>query len=116
MGRPAKSLLARVLENSFRPDRYGALIAQEPLPRRAPFQGERRKDLWRELRAIQGRYNAEPEYRSQHAQDFSKIVRVLHGARPPRWYSERMERRRRVLDDLLAKMEVRLPDIDRFRG
>jgi len=46
--------LERVLENSFRPDRYGALITQEPLPRRPPFRDQRRRDLWRELRASCG--------------------------------------------------------------
>jgi len=95
-----------VLANSFRPDRYGALIATEPLPRRPPFRDQRRRDLWRELRAIQRRYRAEPEYRAEHARDFGKIVRVLHGARPPRWYAERLERRRRALDALLASAVI----------
>jgi len=36
MGRPAKSLLERVLENSFRPDRYGALITQGCFPAALP--------------------------------------------------------------------------------
>jgi hypothetical protein len=37
VGRPAKSLLERVLDNGFRFHRDGSLITQEPLPRQPPF-------------------------------------------------------------------------------
>ncbi len=106
MARPAKSLVARVLDNSFRPDRYGRLLEPEPLPRRSPFRDERRRDLWQELRAIQRRCQAEPEHLKAHARDFSRIVRCLHGSVPPRWYLERRERRRREIDAVLAAMPV----------
>jgi hypothetical protein len=106
MARPAKSLYARVLDNSFRSDRYGRLLEREPLPRRSPFRDERRRELWQELRAIQRRCQAEPEYLKAHARDFSRIVRCLHGSVRPRWYLERRERRRREIDAVLAAMPV----------
>src|SRR5438067_13894769 len=37
MGRPAKTLLERVLAGSFRADRYGSLLAGELLPKTSPF-------------------------------------------------------------------------------
>ena len=102
VGRPPKSLLTRVLENSFRPGRYAHLLPAEPLPRRSPFRDERRRDLWQELRAIQRQSLKEPEYLASYAGDFSRLVRSLHGAAPPRWYRERRERSRRRMHELAA--------------
>lgn len=106
VGRPPKSLLERVLENTFRPGRYGSLLLAEPLPRRPPCRDQRRRDLWFELRAIQRQCVKEPEYLSSYARDFSRLVRCLHGAAPPRWYGERRERSRRRMDAILASMPV----------
>ena len=50
MGRPAKTLLERVLAGSFRADRYGSLLAGELLPATSPFSDRRRRRIWQELR------------------------------------------------------------------
>lgn len=88
MARPAKSLLERVLANSFRPGRYGELLARQGLPRHSPFRDQRRRELWQALRHVQRLYHDDPapELREQYASQFSQLVRALHGARLPSWY------------------------------
>jgi hypothetical protein len=103
-GRPAKSLLARVLATSFRPGRYGPLLLAEPLPR--PFRDRRRSDLWRELRAIQRRSQEEPEHVPHYARDFSRLVRSLHGSPAPGWYQEQLRRSYREMEAILASMTL----------
>ena len=56
MGRPAKTLLERVLAGSFRADRYGSLLACELLPKTSPFSDRRRRRIWEELRQAQREY------------------------------------------------------------
>jgi hypothetical protein len=102
IGRPPKSLLARVLENSFRPGRYGPLLLAEPLPRTPPFRDQRRRELWWELRMIQRHCVKEPEHLSSYARDFSRLVCCLHGASPPSWYREQRERSQRRMEAFLA--------------
>lgn len=106
VGRPPKSLLTRVLENTFRPGRYGSLLLREPLPRRPPFRDQRRRNLWFELRAIQRQCVKEPEYLDSYARDFSRLVRCLHGAAPPSWYGERRERSQRKIHAFFAALPV----------
>ena len=101
-GRPATSLLKRVMTNSFRADRYGALLGEQPLPADSPFRDRDRIELWGALVAAQRRYRAEPEYQREHARDFGQLVRALHGASPPRWYREHHQRSRRKLAAMLA--------------
>src|SRR5438552_4014558 len=56
MGRPAKTLLERVLAGSFRADRYGSLLAGELLPATSPFSDRHRRRIWQELREAQREY------------------------------------------------------------
>ena len=62
--------------------------------------------MWQELRAIQRQCRQEPEHLTSYARDFSRLVRCLHGAAPPRWYREQRERSRRRMDALLASISV----------
>src|SRR5436309_15440182 len=96
MGRPAKTLLERVLAGSFRADRYGGLLAGELLPATSPFSDRRGRRLWQELRQAQRDYleavddsvfSAE-RHRAIAAQGFSRLVRALHGGVLPSWLRE----------------------------
>ena len=102
MARPKKKLLERVLEGSFRPGRYGELLAREPLPAEPPFRDERRRELWHELLRVQRRY-------CQHADPhdpyyFSRLVRALHGAPLPLVYRRGGVRQGAKVDAWLAKL------------
>ncbi len=86
MGRPRKTLLERVLENSYRPGRYGFLLGSEQLPARCPAEGPRRQLIWARLRELQDRYRAVPaeapdaeDRRAAYARAFSGYVCGLHG-------------------------------------
>jgi hypothetical protein len=104
MGRRAKTLVERVLENSFRPGRYGHLLAGELLPAPCPFEEPSRRELWRALRQIQQRCHRERGHEAAYAGDFSQLVRALHGSRPPRWYRKRGVRSYAQLDRVLASI------------
>jgi len=118
MGRPAKTLLERVLAGSFRADRYGSLLAGELLPKTSPFSDHRRGRIWQELRQAQREYQeavdskvfSAERNRAIAAGGFSKSVRALHGGRPPSWLREkpinpRLYRAR--LERLLAQLPPR---------
>jgi hypothetical protein len=86
MGRPRKTLLERVLENSFRPGRYGFLLGIEQLPARCPAKDRRRRLIWARLREVQDRYRAVPaeapdaeDRRAAYARAFGSYVCGLHG-------------------------------------
>jgi len=87
LGRPRKTLLERVLENSFRPGRYGPLLAAEELPARSPFTDRRRRLIWDRLLEMQEHYRTAQGdelrdadwYRAVYAAAFSSYVRGLHG-------------------------------------
>ncbi len=103
MARPKKTLLARVLENTFRPGRYGELLVTETLPTRPPFRDERRRDLWQELLRVQRRYRERGERYDPYY--FSQLVRALHGAKPPLAYRRGGVRFQESLDALLARQK-----------
>lgn len=94
MGRRKKTLLERVLENSFRPGRYGHLLDSEPLPASSPFPERRQRLIWERLRAVQEDYRTATGnqhrraewYRELHAETFSSYVCALHGSELPSWY------------------------------
>ena len=116
-GRPRKTLLERVLEGSFRPVRYGELLAGELLPEEPPFAGDMPADgsrarppteeygrlIWEALRDWQSWYQLHTENYEQEpnsfdednmrdiAEEFSWLVHHLHGGRRPRWFTERLE-------------------------
>jgi hypothetical protein len=91
-GRPAKTLLQHVLDNSFAPTRHARLLDSEPLPDECPLAGGER--LWAALLSLQGEYAdasdvrsilAAERLRSSIAADFAAFVHALHGRRlPPR--------------------------------
>jgi hypothetical protein len=91
IGRRRKTLLERVLENSFRPGRYGQLLAEEPLPEKAPFRDRRRRLLWQRLleqqrnyrEAKSGEYFDADWYRERAAEGFGRYVCALHGSTLP---------------------------------
>jgi len=95
LGRRQKTLLERVLENNFRPGRYGPLLAKEPLPAKPPFDDRRRRLLWARLREEQDAYQrAEtfwPDdpgwYREVVAGSFGLYVCALHGSELPSYLS-----------------------------
>jgi len=60
MGRPAKTLLERVLAGSFRADRYGSLLAGKLLPKTSPFSDPFRRRIWQDLREAQQEYQEAP--------------------------------------------------------
>jgi hypothetical protein len=117
VGRPARALLERVLERTFRPERYGHLLAGEPLPAEPPAgvgrcHGERYRALvwealvewqdWYQLHA--GHYaNSGEAFDADNmwriAREFSWLHHHLHGGRCPVWFAEwladRQLRRRR---------------------
>jgi hypothetical protein len=118
MGRPAKTLLERVLAGSFRADRYGSVLAGELLPKTSPFSDHFRRRIWQELRQAQQEYQEAVDskvfsadwHRRVSAGGFSKLVRALHGGRPPSWTREkpidpRLYRRR--LERILAELPPR---------
>jgi len=118
MGRPAKTLLERVLAGSFRADRYGSLLSGELLPKTSPFSDHFRRRIWEELREAQQEYQEAVDgelfsaewYRRVAAGGFSKSVRALHGGRPPSWtrkkpMNPRLYRRR--LERILAQLPPR---------
>jgi hypothetical protein len=79
-GRPTKTLLERVSDNSFRPGRYGHLLAGEVLPAEPPpgFRNRRRRRVWALLRECQQAWQASAHSAMICAQ-FAELVRVLHG-------------------------------------
>jgi hypothetical protein len=94
-GRPTKTLLERVVENSYRPTRYGELLAGEILPQDPPrgFRNARQRRAWRLLRRAQqnwqdnarsGRRN-DREWSEELARMFAELVRWFHGASKPTW-------------------------------
>jgi hypothetical protein len=97
MGRPAKTLLERVLAGSFRPNRYGSLLAGELLPKTSPFSDPFRRRIWQDLREAQQEYQeavaskvfSADWQRAVCARAFSKSVRALHGGRRPSWTREK---------------------------
>jgi hypothetical protein len=97
MGRPAKTLLERVLAGNFRADRYGSLLAGKLLPRTSPFSDHFRQRIWQELREAQQEYQEAVDskvfsaewHRAVCAGGFSKSVRALHGGRRPSWVREK---------------------------
>src|SRR5438067_10748573 len=118
MGRPAKTLLERVLAGSFRPDRYGSLLAGKLLPKTSPFSDRFRRRIWQDLREAQQEYQeavaskvfSADWHRAVCARAFSKSVRALHGGRPPSWtrakpMNPRLYRRR--LERILAELPSR---------
>ena len=118
MGRPAKTLLERVLAGSFRADRYGSLLAGKLLPKTSPFSDPFRRRIWEELREAQQEYQeavaskvfSADWHRAVCARGFSKSVRALHGGRPPSWTREKpMNPRlyRRRLERILAELPPR---------
>src|SRR4051794_10204258 len=96
-GRPSKTLLERVLENSFRPKRHAELLAGPTLPAEPPtsFLSADQRRAWDLLRDGQrhwkdvaaGRWSLEgfskPEHLAQAAGDIAAIIRWLHGAPTP---------------------------------
>src|SRR6266536_1205262 len=90
LGRPRKTLLG--VSNSFRPGRYGFLLAIEQLPVKAPFSDRRRRLIWKRLLELQEHYRAAEAdenhdadwRRSIVAESFSSYVCGLHG-RLPSW-------------------------------
>jgi hypothetical protein len=91
MGRRRKTLLERVLANSFRPGRYGSLLGEEPLPAKAPFRDRRRRLIWERLLEQQADYREprsseyfdEDWYRGLAAEAFGRYVCALHGSELP---------------------------------
>src|SRR5687768_1356979 len=104
MGRRRKTLYERVLANTFRPDRYGDLLARERLPEYAPFRDRRRRELWQGLLGLGRSYREQPEYRTQLAKDFAALVRSLHGAALPSWYGPWLARRPAAIDAALMAL------------
>jgi hypothetical protein len=117
-GRPAKTLLERVLAGSFRADRYGSLLDGELLPATSPFADRRGRRLWQELRQAQREYQeavadkvfSAERHRAIEAQSFSRLVRALDGGTLPSWLREdpsaaRLHRARvaRILAQLPAR-------------
>jgi hypothetical protein len=92
-GRPSKTLLERVLENSFRPKRYGELLAGELLAEEPPrgFRSARQRRAWSLLREAQqnwqsnGRSRRDIEWSEELARMFAELIRWFHGARKPSW-------------------------------
>lgn len=73
MGRPRKSLLERVREGTFRPDRYAGLLDDEPLPE-TPLPGWDGKE-WRKLLRLQAAYrDGDDEERPAAAALFARFV------------------------------------------
>ena len=99
-GRTPKTLEQRVLDRTFRPERYGELLAGPLLPKQGPFTDERRQRIWRELRELQAyhqlhaeeharrpsRFDGDAMYRIER--EFSALTPDLHGGRKPAWYEE----------------------------
>lgn len=114
MARPAKSLHSRVLENRFRPRRYGPLLGSEPPLPSSPFRDQRRRELWQALRQIQRLYRQEraPRLREHYAGQFSRLVRALHGAPLPGWYRQHQVVDLRILEHILANVSVGSEDDD----
>lgn len=101
-GRPALTLLERVIDRSFRPERYHHLLAEQILPEQLPAElaGADPKysaKAWEALREWQTWYltaagddpRAEDERRAI-AREFSWLVHHLHGGRRPAWFTERL--------------------------
>jgi hypothetical protein len=118
MGRPAKTLLERVLAGSFRADRYGSLLAGELLPATSPFSDRRRRRIWQELRQAQREYQeavdskvfSAERNRAIAAGGFFELVRALHGGRPPSWLREKPSNARLYrarLERILAQLPPR---------
>ena len=116
VGRPAKTLLERVVERSFRPERYGHLLDSDPLPEEppavagSPFGEEYRGLVWEALREWQDWYLLHAHREKQDTFDldgmweitreFSWLVHHLHGGRRPVWFAEWLEDRGHKLPDL----------------
>jgi hypothetical protein len=91
LGRRRKTLLERVLENSFRPGRYGHLLAEEPLPDKLPYRDRRRRLIWERLREQQRDYSQPRScelfdsdwYRELAVEAFGRYVCALHGSELP---------------------------------
>jgi hypothetical protein len=91
-GRPKKTLLERVLTNSFRPKRYAHLLAGDLLPEQPPsrFRGRAKAKTWAKLREWQREWQLEVADRrfkqaADVAHEFSLLVLHLHGSSRPEW-------------------------------
>ena len=82
MGRPAKTLLERVLAGSFRADRYGSLLAGELLPKTSPFSDPFRRRIWQELREAQQEYQEAVDGYKQFIKEHPTHERVADGYAP----------------------------------
>jgi hypothetical protein len=85
-GRPAKTLLERVLDNSFRRDRYAPLLEAELLPNEPPEGADAK--VWVELRRLQLEFRScgakgYEKLTESTAAEFEELVRYLHGAKRP---------------------------------
>lgn len=101
-GRPTRTLLERVLDRSFRPERYGHLLAEQLLPEQLPAElagadPAYAAKAWEALRDCQQWYllhdRDEPrdlDERRALAREFSWLVHHLHGGRRPAWFAERL--------------------------
>jgi len=81
-----------VRDRSFRPGRYGHLLADDELPAIMParFTFVRdAEDAWMALLELQRRYRtAEADWeRKGYAEGFSRLVATLHGRPWPEWYT-----------------------------
>ena len=101
-GRPSRTLVDRVLDRSFRPKRYGELLAEPLLSEQAPFDDEERALIWAELRRLQSwwqLYRDDESERGAIAHEFSALMHHLHGGPQPLFYRELLELRGIAVDD-----------------
>ncbi|MDP9307042.1 MAG: hypothetical protein M3P15_01895 [Actinomycetota bacterium] len=103
---------------AFGPTATGSLLAGELLPKTSPFSDHFRGRIWQELREAQREYQEAVDskvfsaewHRAVAAGGFSKLVRALHGGRPPSWVREKpMNPRlyRARLERILAQLPPR---------
>lgn len=83
-----RTLLERVLDESFRPVRYSELLAGPLLTEQAPFEDAHRRAIWAELRNLQTWSQHFPDQAWESAREFSALVHYLHGGQKPSWYDE----------------------------
>jgi hypothetical protein len=110
-GRCKKTLLERVIDRSFRPERYrdlldGPLLPEELPPEISParvdpfYRPINQRRVWKLLRKWQENYQVETRWYREHepkyelnqaraiASEFAQLMHHLHGGRQPSWYED----------------------------
>jgi hypothetical protein len=73
----------RIVEDSFRRDRYGHLLDEQTLPARPPWRDSDRRTVWVALRNAQAHFQRSKDEGERKGLliDFTRLVRTMHGAR-----------------------------------